>query len=72
MSEATIKMETLLADLTVYFVSHYGMTPRDAVGLVMQSDLAEEMRHPGSPLLEVPVDQLAALLIANLKSRPIG
>ena len=39
----TVKIDSLLSELGVYLVSKYGMSPRDAVGMVMQSSLAEEI-----------------------------
>ena len=63
MSDTTIRIDTLLADLSAYFVSRYGMSPRDAVGLVMQSPVAEQLREENSPLLNCTVEQLAAQMI---------
>lgn len=63
MSETTIKINTLLSDLSAYFVRHYGMSPRDAAGFVMQSSVAEEMRKDNSPLQNATVEQLAAQLV---------
>lgn len=63
MSEQTVKIDNLLSELGVYLVSKYGMNPRDAVGMVMQSSLAEEICKPGSALLDSSVEQLAATLL---------
>ena len=41
MSETTIRIDTLLADLSAYLVARYGMTPLDSTGLVMHSPVAE-------------------------------
>ncbi len=63
MSETTIRIDTLLADLSAYLVVRYGMTPRDAAGLVMQSPVAERLREDNSALLNYSVEQLAAQMI---------
>lgn len=63
MSEQTVKIDSLLSELGVYLVSKYGMNPRDAVGMVMQSSLAEEISKPDSILLDASVEQLAAALL---------
>ena len=63
MNETTFKIDNLLSELGVYLVSKYGMSPRDAVGMVMQSSLAEELCRPDSDLLDASVEQLAAALI---------
>ncbi len=60
MSETTIRIDTLLADLSAYLVVRYGMTPRDATGLVMQSPVAERLREENSAFLNYSVEQLAA------------
>lgn len=58
-----IRVEILLADLSAYMVAKYGMTPRDASGLVMQSQVAELLREENSTLLDSSVEQLAAKII---------
>ena len=63
MSETTVLAEMKLADLSAYLVSRYGMTPRDAAGLVMQSPVAERLREENSALLNYSVEQLAAQMI---------
>ena len=63
MSETTIRINTLLADLSAYLVAKYGMTPRDATGLVMQSPVAESLREENSAFLDYTVEQLAAQMI---------
>ena len=63
MSETTIRINTLLAELSAFFVTRYGMTPRDAAGLVMQSPVAERLREDKSELLDFSVEQLAAMII---------
>ena len=63
MSETTIRIDTLLADLSAYLVVKYGMIPRDAVGLVMQSPVAERLREENSAFLNYSVEQLAAQMI---------
>ena len=63
MSETTIRIDTLLADLSAYLVARYGMTPRDAAGLVMQSLVAERLREENSAFLNYSVEQLAAQII---------
>jgi len=63
MSETTIRINTLLADLSAYLVSQYGMTPRDATGLVMLSPVAEQLREENSDLLNYSVEQLVAQII---------
>ena len=63
MSETTIRIDTLLADLSAFLVARYGMTPRDATGLVMQSPVAEKLRDENSELLGYSVEQLAAQMI---------
>lgn len=63
MSETTIRIDTLLSELSVYLVAKYGMTPRDATGLVMLSSVAEQLREENSPLLNLSVEQLARLMI---------
>jgi len=63
MSETTVKIDNILSELGVYLVEKYGMTPRDAVGMVMQSSLAEEISQPNSKLIDCSVEQLAAALV---------
>ena len=63
MSETTIRIDTLVADLSAYLVARYGMTPRDATGLVMQSPVAEQLREENSTLLNLSVEQLADQMI---------
>ena len=63
MSETTIRIDTLLADLSAFLVAKYGMTPRDATGLVMQSPVAESLREENSAFLNLSVEQLAAQMI---------
>ncbi len=63
MSETTVLAEMKLADLSAYLVARYGMTPRDATGLVMQSPVAEQLREENSSLLNFSVEQLAAQMI---------
>ena len=63
MNETTIRIDTLLADLSAYLVVRYGMTPRDATGLVMQSPVAERLREDNSAFLNYSVEQLAAQMI---------
>ena len=63
MSETTFLTEMKLADLSAYLVARYGMTPRDAAGLVMQSPVAERLREDNSALLNYSVEQLAAQMI---------
>ena len=54
---------TILADLSAYLVTRYGMTPRDATGLVMHSPVAEQLREENSSLLNLSVEQLADQMI---------
>ena len=63
MSETTVRIDTLLADLSAFLVARYGMTPRDATGLVMQSPVAEQLREENSALLGYSVEQIAAQMI---------
>ncbi|MBR0246568.1 MAG: hypothetical protein IJQ61_08845 [Bacteroidales bacterium] len=63
MSETTIRIDTLLADLSAYLVARYGMNPRDAAGLVMQSPVAEQLREENSPFLNYSVEKLAAQML---------
>ena len=63
MSETTVLVEMKLADLSAYLVAKYGMTPRDAAGLVMQSQVAEILREENSAYLNYSVEQLAAQMI---------
>ena len=63
MSETTVLAEIKLADLSAYLVARYGMTPRDAAGLVMQSPVAERLREENSAFLNYSVEQLAAQMI---------
>ena len=63
MSETTIRIDTILADLSAYLVARYGMTPRDATGFVMQSPVAEQLREENSSLLNLSVEQLADQII---------
>lgn len=63
MSETTIRIDTLLADLSAYLVAQYGISIRDAVGLVMQSPMAERMREKNSVLLDYSVEKLAELIV---------
>ena len=60
MNDSTIRINTLLADVSVYLVTKYNISPRDAAGLVMQSPVAECLREENSPLLDLSVEQLAA------------
>lgn len=63
MSETTIRIDTMLADLSAFLVAKYGLTPRDAAGLVMQSPVAERLREENSEYLNFSVEQLAAQMI---------
>ena len=63
MSETTIRIDTLLAELSAYLVARYGITPRDATGLVMLSPVAEQHREENSALLNCSVEQLAAQMM---------
>lgn len=63
MSETTIRIDTLLAELSAYLVARYGITPRDATGLVMLSPVAEQLREENSALLNCSVEQLAAQMM---------
>ena len=63
MSETTIRINTLLADLSAYLVAQYGMTPRDATGLVMLSPVAEQLREENSVLLNYSVEQLVSQIV---------
>jgi len=63
MNETTVLAEMKLADLSAYLVARYGMTPRDATGLVMQSPVAERLREENSAFLNYSVEQLAAQMI---------
>ena len=63
MSETTIKINGKLSELGVYLVNKYSMSPRDAVGMVMQSSIPEEISKPGSEMLSWPVEQIASALI---------
>lgn len=63
MNETTVLAEMKLADLSAYLVARYGMTPRDATGLVMQSQVAERLREENSTFLNFSVEQLAAQMI---------
>jgi len=63
MSETTVKIDNILSELGVYLVTKYGMSPRDAVGMIMQSSLAEDISRPGSKLLDCSIEQLAAALV---------
>ena len=58
MSNSTIKADNILADLSAYIVTKFHIAPRDAVGMIMQSKLAEDMMNPESPLLNRSVEQL--------------
>ena len=63
MNETTVLAEMKLADLSAYLVARYGMTSRDATGLVMQSPVAERLRKENSAFLNYSVEQLAAQMI---------
>jgi hypothetical protein len=63
MNETAVLAEMKLADLSAYLVARYGMTPRDATGLVMQSPVAERLREENSAFLNYSVEQLAAQMI---------
>jgi len=63
MSETSVKIDNILSELGVYLVTKYGMSPRDAVGMIMQSSLAEDISRPGSELLDYSIEQLAAVLV---------
>ena len=63
MNETTVLAEMKLADLSAYLVARYGMTPRDATGLVMQSPVADRLREENSAFLNYSVEQLAAQMI---------
>lgn len=63
MNETTVLAEMKVADLSAYLVARYGMTPRDATGLVMQSPVAERLREENSAFLNYSVEQLAAQMI---------
>jgi len=63
MSGTTVKIDNILSELGVYLVTKYSMSPRDAVGMIMQSSLAEDISRPGSKLVDCSIEQLAAALV---------
>lgn len=63
MNETTIKINDKLSELGVYLVNKYNMSPRDAVGMVMQSSIPEEISKPESEMLSWPVEQIASALV---------
>lgn len=56
-------IDALLAEVSAYLVAKYDLAPRDAVGPVIQSPVAEQLREENSSLLNFSVEQLAAQMI---------
>lgn len=63
MNETAIKINEKLSELGVYLVTKYGMSPRDAVGMVMQSSIPEEINKPDSEMLTWPVEKILSTLL---------
>jgi len=53
----------LLSNLSAYIASKHNISPRDAVSIVMQSRIADDIVRPDSPYLDKTVEQLVAELI---------
>lgn len=65
MEERYLKFEDLMADLAAYLVSEYGIEPRDAAGLLMNSPLTQELYSSEEPITEQRVKVLADKLFSN-------
>ena len=59
MNDKNIRIESVLAELSAALVRKYELTPRDAVGIVMQSKLAERILNGDDEVISLPIDQLA-------------
>ena len=64
MDERYLKFENLMADLAAYLVSVYDIEPRDAVGLVMNSPLTQELYSSEEPITGQEVKALAEELLS--------
>ena len=64
MDERYLKFENLMADLAAYLVSEYDIEPRDAVGLVMNSPLTQELYSSDEPITGQEVKALAEELLS--------
>ena len=69
MEERYLKFEDLMADLTAYLVSEYEMEPRDAVGLVMNSPLTQQLYSSEEPITEQRVKVPAYWIVSITKYR---
>ena len=56
--------ENLMADLAAYLVSVYDIEPRDAVGLVMNNPLTQELYSSDEPITGQEVKALAEELLS--------
>ncbi len=64
MDERYLKFENLMADLAAYLVSVYDIEPRDAVGLVMNNPLTQELYSSEEPITGQEVKALAEELLS--------
>ena len=65
MEERYLKFEDLMADLAAYLVSEYDIEPRDAAGLLMNSQLTQELYSSEEPITEQRVKVLAEKLFSD-------
>ncbi|MBO4607275.1 MAG: hypothetical protein J5682_05200 [Prevotella sp.] len=63
MEERYYKLEDLMSDLAAYLVSEYDIEPRDAVGLVMNSPLIQELYSSEEPIIGQKVKAFAEQLL---------
>lgn len=65
MEERYLKFEDLMADLAAYLVSEYDIEPRDAAGLLMNSQLTQDLYSSEEPITEQRVKVLAEKLFSD-------
>ena len=65
MEERYLKFEDLMADLAAYLVSEYDVEPHDAIGLVMNSPLTQELYSSEEPIKDPKVKTLVEKMLAS-------
>jgi hypothetical protein len=65
MEERYLKFEDLMADLAAYLVSEYDVEPHDAIGLVMNSPLTQELYSSEEPIMDPKVKTLVEKMLVS-------
>jgi len=64
--ENKLKFENLLADTSAFLVAHYDMSPKDAVGIVMLSELTESLgKQKDNALSDMTPEKLSSLVLGE-------